>query len=35
MSVIHKSDFEKRQKIKDGLKRLWNSNLAQSNAKRI
>ena len=35
MSVIDKSGFKKRQKIKDGLKKLWNSNLAQSNAKRI
>ena len=30
MSVIHKIGFEKHPKIKDGLKRVWNSNFAQS-----
>ena len=35
MSVIHKTGFEKHPKIKDGLKRVWNSNFAQSIAERI
>ena len=35
MSMIHKTGFEKHPKIKNGLKRVWNSILAQSNAERI
>ena len=42
MSVIHKNGFEKHpkikgniHKIKDGLKRVWNSILAESNTKKI
>ena len=34
MSVIHKTGFEKHPEIKDGLKRVWNSILAQTNVKR-
>ena len=35
MSVIHKTGFEKHPKIKDGLKRVWNSIFVQSNIERI
>ena len=35
MSVIHKTWFEKHSKIKNGLKSVWNSVLAQSHAERI
>ena len=35
MSVIHKTVFEKHQKIKDDFKRVWNSIIVQSNATRI